>query len=282
MERATQHSVLALSTMVAEGGSVQHQAARMGLIFEVFLPCADVRMQVNMKWRSLQEAPAQSDRRSLREIYAERKALIEKYVPADVQAVHASVVEELTQSGAERRALQTGDKAPEFELPDQNGRVVRSAAVLPHGRLVLCFIRGRWCPFCVGQMQAMNAIVANLNELKASIVAISPQTVHQSYLMADQHHLQFPVLSDAGNEVAHQFGLVYRVPEYQQEVYRRVFTNLPFLNGDESWELPMPAVYILGRQDSVGAPVFFGQVNADYTERPEPAELLDFLSQNAA
>ena len=102
------------------------------------------------------------------------------------------------------------------------------------------------------------------------MIAISPQTVQHSFFMADQHKLRFPLLSDLGNAVARQFGLVYRVPEFQQAVYRRAFINLPLANGDESWELPIPATYILERDGNV----IYGTSNPEYTERPEPAEIL--------
>src|SRR3954470_12952685 len=72
-----------------------------------------------------------------------------------------------------------------------------------------------------------------------------------TYLMADQHRLRFPLLSDAGNKVAKQFGLAYRVPEYQQEIYQRAFVNLPFANGDNSWELPIPATYVIGQDSNI-------------------------------
>lgn len=229
-----------------------------------------------MKWRSLEESALQPDSRSLREVYTERKQLIIQYVPAEIQAVHARAVEDLNASGIESRALQTGSRAPAFELPDQKGKIFRSADVLATGKLVICFIRGRWCPFCVAQMQAMNAIVPALKDLHTSLVAISPQTAHQSQLMADQHELQFAILSDAGNSVARQFGLVYPVPDYQLDVYRRAFVNLPFINGAETWELPIPAVYVLA-EDS---PVIFARAKADYTDRPEPADILTFLSQH--
>ena len=68
------------------------------------------------------------------------------------------------------------------------------------GRLVICFIRGRWCPFCVGQMEAMNLALPQIEQVGATLVAISPQTVKQSFLMYDQHKLRFPLLSDAGNK----------------------------------------------------------------------------------
>jgi peroxiredoxin len=222
----------------------------------------------------LSDPDLQTDTRLLREIYAERKELIAKYVPAEIQAVHARAVEELKESHIAYRALKVGDPAPEFELADQNGKVVRSSELLTAGALVICFIRGRWCPFCVGQLQAMNAIVPKLPELTASLVAISPQTIPQSCLMADQHQLQFPLLSDAGNSVARQFGLAYQVPDSQREVYRRAFVNLPFVNGDSSWQLPIPAIYILGL-----GKVIYASPNPDYTERPEPSEILEFLAQ---
>ena len=228
-----------------------------------------------MKWRSFEESAPQVEARSLREIYAERKELIAKYVPAEIQAIHTRAVAELIQSGASDRALQVGTRVPAFELPDHNGTLVRSSDLLANNYLVICFFRGRWCPFCVGQMEAMNAIVPRLQELHASMIAISSQTVQQSYFMADQHKLGFPLMSDAGNNVARQFGLVYRVPEYQQEIYRRAFVNLPFANGDDSWELPIPATYILGREHEV----LYRSANADYTERPEPTDIVQFLAR---
>jgi peroxiredoxin len=228
-----------------------------------------------MKWRSLDETTAQTEDRSLREIYAERKELIAKYVPEKVQAIHARVVEELKQSGAAGRALQVGTKVESFELSGHEGKLLRSADLLQNGRLVICFIRGRWCPFCVGQMEAMNAIVPELKELRASLLAISPQTVHQSYLMADQHKLGFPLVSDAANKVTRHFGLVYGVPDYQQEIYKGVFVNLPFVNGDDAWELPIPATYILDSNHTV----LYVSANPDYTLRPEPGGILQFLSQ---
>ena len=226
-----------------------------------------------MKWRSLEESAPQTESRLLREVYADRKELIAKYVPAEIQAIHARAVEDLKQSGIAERAIRSGSQEPSFELSDHNGKLVRSSDLLTSGPLVICFIRGRWCPFCVGQMEAMNAIYPQIKESGASMVSISPQTVHQSYLMADQHKLRFPLLSDAGSNVARAFGLAYRVPDYQQEIYRRVFVNLPFVNGDEGWQLPVPATYVLGGDGTV----LYASANPDYTDRPEPGDILSLL-----
>ena len=228
-----------------------------------------------MKWRSLDESAAGPDIRLLREILAERKALAAKYVPAETRDAYARVIAELKERDLARNALSVGAKAPTFELTDHNGKVVSSAQLLATGRLVVCFIRGRWCPFCVGQMEAMNLIAPLVGEAGASLVAISPQTVKQSSFMHEQHKLRFPLLSDAGNKVARQFGLVYSVPEYQQDIYKRVFVNLPLVNGDDSWELPIPATFVIDRNGTA----VYASADEDYTERPEPLEILRSLAR---
>ena len=229
-----------------------------------------------MKWRSLEESAQNADVRPLREIFAERKKLIAKYVPAETQAVHAQAIVELKTRHLAANVPPVGAQAPDFQLPDHDGNIILSTELLRKGRLVLCFIRGRWCPFCVGQMEAMNQVVPQIEAAGASLVAISPQTVKQSFFMHDQHKLRFPLLSDAGNRVARQFRLTYRVPAMQEAVYRRAFVNLPFTNGDDSWELPIPATYTLDRDGTV----LFASTAEDYTERPEPAEIVEVLRKH--
>jgi len=226
-----------------------------------------------MRWRSLEESTRGTDARSLREIFAERRAKIAQYMPAETLAVHAGVIADLKARGLSAKSLVVGSRMPEFSLSDQNGKRVSSAELLRRGRLVVCFFRGRWDPFCCGQMEAMNRALPQIEDSGGSLVAISPQTVKQSFFMADQHGLNFPLLSDSGNRVARQFGLVYRVPPEQETIYRRAFINLPLANGDESWELPIPAAYLVERDGTV----VFAYANEDYAERVEPGEILERL-----
>jgi len=226
-----------------------------------------------MKWRSLEEFSRDTDVRPLREIFAERKELIAKYVPAETQAVHVRAVAELKQKRFAANILPVGERTPEFQLQDQDGKNISSSDLLGKGQLVLCFIRGRWCPFCVAQMEAMNLILPEIEQAGATLAAISPQTVRQAFFMRDQHKLCFPLLSDGGNQVARQFGLTYRVRDEQKAIYQGAFVNLPFVNGDESWELPIPATYVINRDGSV----LYVSTNEDYMERPEPAEIVRLL-----
>src|SRR4029077_14915732 len=100
-----------------------------------------------MKWRSLEESTPGTDTRSLRDIYAERKELIAKYVPPETQAVHARVISDLKAARLAEKVLPVASTAPGCELNDHNGKPFSSAELLTKGRLVICFFRGRWCPF---------------------------------------------------------------------------------------------------------------------------------------
>ncbi len=223
-----------------------------------------------MKWRGLEEAQSGLGHATLKAALEERRALMEKYVPADSLAISRRAVEELRASGMLDRILPVGAAAPWFELPDQDGKSVNSAALLASGPLVVLFLRGRWCPFCVATVEAWNEVLPQVRAAGAALVGVSPQTVHQSYLMHNQHKLGFPLLSDAGDQVARQFGLVYRVPAYQQEMYARSFVNLPFINGEPSWELPLPAVYVIAQAGTV----LHRHADPDYTLRAEPREVV--------
>jgi len=231
-----------------------------------------------MKWRGISETEAEQSAISLREELAERKRLMEMYVPADTRAINERATEELRSSGIADRALKIGQQAPEFALLDQNGKPVSSTELLAKGPLVIAFLRGRWCPFCCGEAEALNRMLPEFERAGASLVAISPQTQNQAYFMHDQHKLRFPLLVDAGNKIAKQFGIVYRVPDYQEKLFSSVFINLPHINGDSSWELPLPATYIVGRDGKIQ----YASINVDYTERAEPSEVLRFLQSGVA
>jgi peroxiredoxin len=226
-----------------------------------------------MKWRSLDESASAVDIRPLREILLERQTQLTKYVLPETQAVHVRVVHQLQEQRIVDRALKVGAHAPQFQLPDHRGETISSAELLSHGPLVVSFFRGRWCPFCVAQLEAMSFILPAIKSAGASLVAISPQSVKQSFFMADQHKLGFPLLSDSGNKIATGFGLTYSVPEEQRAIYKRAFVNLPFVNEDASWTLPIPATFVLDRQGIIT----YMSANEDYTQRPEPADILRAL-----
>lgn len=191
-------------------------------------------------------------------------------VPAERLEQVERAVDELKASGLAERALKPGDRAPSFSLPDGEGMVWRSEDLLRNGPLVLVFYRGRWCAYCNAQLRALQEVHAQIAAAGASLVVVSPQTQKHTYMTRDMHHLRFPVLSDEGNQVARQFGLVYRMSSELQAMYDSIYTKLPGYNGDQSWELPLPATYII-KPDGV---ITYAHVDADWRKRPEPEEIL--------
>ena len=183
-------------------------------------------------------------------------------------AVSERAVADLFASGIETRILPAGEKAPGFALPDAANRIVRSTDLLALGPLVIKFFRGRWCPYCMTELEAWRDVYGRLRACGALLVAISPQLERQSDFMVGQHGLAFPALNDPGCRVAEQFGLAYTVPEYYREYYRSILVNIPFVNGDESWRLPIPATYVIDREGRVA----YAQAHADFRVRPEPEE----------
>jgi len=188
-------------------------------------------------------------------------------------AINERAVEELFATGIEESILPVGAKAPEFALPDSSGRLVKSTDLLGVGPVVLNFFRGRWCPYCVTELEAWRDLYPVVRERGGLVVAISPQTIRQSDFTQGQHSIPFPLLYDDGCSVAEQFGLAYTIPPLHQQHYRSVLVNLPFVNGDQSWKLIVPATYVIAGDGTI----LFAEAHADFRVRPEPEEVLHHL-----
>jgi peroxiredoxin len=196
--------------------------------------------------------------------------------PSVIETMHRATAE-LIASGAAGRALKARDKAPAFILDDPEGKPVSSAALLATGPLVLSFYRGVWCPYCNMELQALEEALPGFQALGASLVAISPQTPANSRKSVRQNELSFPILSDTHNNVAAAFGLRFALPDYLVALYKNLKNDLPSVNGDESWTLPMPARFVIGQDGTI----LYAEVNPDYTRRPEPNDMLPALRHAA-
>jgi peroxiredoxin len=187
----------------------------------------------------------------------------------------ARATAELIESGQAQRAKKAGDAAPEFSLKDPEGNPVSSRELLAKGPLVVSFYRGVWCPYCNLELQALQAALPEIAARGASLVAISPQTGANSRKSQRDNKLDFPILSDVRSEVANAFGIRFALPDYLAEVYKAFGNNLPVINEDPAWVLPMPARYVIGTNGVIA----YSEVNPDYTQRPDPSELLPVLDR---
>jgi peroxiredoxin len=187
----------------------------------------------------------------------------------------ARATAELIESGQAQRAKKAGDTAPDFTLRDPDGNPVALRDLLAKGPLVVSFYRGVWCPYCNIELQALQAALPDITARGASLIAISPQTAANSRKSQRDNKLEFPILSDVKSEVANAFGIRFALPRYLADLYKSFGNDLAVVNDDPAWVLPMPARYVIGSDRIIA----YSEVNPDYTQRPDPSELLPVLDR---
>jgi peroxiredoxin len=170
-----------------------------------------------------------------------------------------------------------GGQAPNFRLPDARGGEVELAELRASGPVVVVFYRGAWCPYCNLQLAAFQGALDDITAAGASLVAISPQTPDSSLTQAERAGLEFHVLSDVGNQVAREYGLVFTQAETSTEVSREVGLELRDFNGDDSHELPAASTFVIARDGTVR----FSSISGDYRWRVGPEEVLAALAAGA-
>ena len=204
----------------------------------------------------------------------ERREASRARIPEQTLAIMDAATAELEASGLAEQSLSVGAPAPDFSLPNATGDQVTLSKLLAQGPVVLAFYRGGWCPYCSIELRALQSRISEISAAGATLVAISPQTPDNSLSTAEKLELEFPVLSDVGNQVARDYGLVFSLPEDLRGVYAGWGLDIATANGDESFELPLPATFVIGA-DGIVAWKF---ADADYTKRAEPDEVIAALA----
>jgi peroxiredoxin len=195
--------------------------------------------------------------------------------PAEAQAVIDAALERLRASGLAQSSLQPGEMAPDFELPDTDGRPVSLEATLRNGPAVVTFYRGGWCPYCNLALRALHQAMARIRAAQATLIAITPQLADGVRETRATLGLDFPMLTDRGNKVSRLFGLAFRLPDDLIALYRRLGVDLAAANGMAAWELPLPATYVVAPDGNVA----YAMVDVDYTRRAEPDDVLAALER---
>jgi len=210
---------------------------------------------------------------SLTAATAEMRAGLLGQVGEETLSVYDRDAEAMGASDLFAGAPRVGDRAPGFRLPDAGGGDVALDDLLGAGPVVLVFYRGAWCPYCNLQLAAFQSALPDIRAAGATLVAVSPQTPDQSLSFAERKALAFPVLSDAGNAVAREYGLVFTQSEPSTATSRELGIELADFNGDDSNTLPAPSTFVIGA-DGV---VRFAAVSGDYRWRVGPQEVLAAL-----
>jgi peroxiredoxin len=210
------------------------------------------------------------------QLAAFKAGFTQRATPERVAMMEAATTN-LRATGIEASALQPGATVHDLTLPDALNQPVRLSDLWRRGPLVLIFYRGGWCPYCNLELRAWQQHLQALKHLGAHLVAVSPQTPDNSLSTAEKNELAFPVLSDSALQAATAFGVAFEMPPELVELYSSVGNDLPVLNGNGRWVLPVPATYVIDRDGRV----VFAHVEADYRERAEPTDVLQAVARAA-
>lgn len=205
------------------------------------------------------------------------KASFEQRAPADRKALYDAGTQAVIDAGIVERAKSMGDQAPGFTLTNQTGQPVSLSALLEQGPVVLTWYRGGWCPYCNLTLRAYQDRLADFTALGATLVALTPELPDKSISTAEKQGLAFQVLSDTGNAVAREYGVVFKLTDGVHQSYEKGF-GLSQFNGDDSGELPLAATYVIDRQGTIR----WAFLDADYQNRAEPADVLAALRRLSA
>jgi peroxiredoxin len=194
-------------------------------------------------------------------------------IPEDVLNTIMTELETLIATGAAEKANNKGDKFPDFTLPNASNEMRTLHDFLANGPLVISFYRGAWCPYCNLEINALQKRLPDITASGGQLIAISPQVPDKSVDQISNSQLTFEVLSDAGNKLAKECGLVFTLPESLRPIYEAWQIDIPGHNADSSFELPIPATYIIDTHGDIR----YAHVDMDYTKRLEPDIIIEQL-----
>ena len=202
-----------------------------------------------------------------------RVAKFKEMAPPERVAAAEGAIANIADSGILDKAINLGDKAPDFTLPDALGNSVSLYEQLAKGPIILTWYRGSWCPYCNIQLHDYQKSLADINAAGAQLMAVSPELADSALSWKEKNELDFIVLSDVGNEVAREYGIVYRIPKGIEGGYVAGGRNdLTQYNGDDSLELPLAVTYVIGTDGTVE----YAFVDADYRKRAETSDVVNF------
>lgn len=212
---------------------------------------------------------------SLKSLLDDKKADFELNADESKKKIYKEGIEAVKNSGIMDNALKVGDLAPNFTLNNALGEPVSLHEYLKKGKVILTWYRGGWCPYCNLTLHQLQLELPEFEAHGAHLLALTPELPDKSLNTSEKHSLKFEVLSDLGNEIAREYGIVFKLTDDVAEAYNKSF-GMSEYNGDESNELPLAATYIINEDGKI----VYAFLDADYRNRAEPAELVEFLKLN--
>jgi peroxiredoxin len=161
-------------------------------------------------------------------------------------------------------------KAADFKGKDQHGKEIRLRDLIRKGPVVLVFYRGEWCPYCNKFLSRLEDSLSFIREKGATVVAVSPEAPDRISKTVEKTKAQYSILHDEEMKIMKAYEVEYEVPENTLRRYRNTGIKLEESNGKNGNYLPIPAVYIINKDQTVSYRYF----DLDYKRRPSVLELL--------
>ncbi len=188
--------------------------------------------------------------------------------------IYAEGISSVSNSGILEKALNVGDKAPDFTLNNALNETISLYKELEKGPVVLTWYRGGWCPYCNITLHYLQEKLPEFKKIGATLIALTPELPDNSLSTSEKNKLEFTVLSDVGNTVGKDYGVVFKLTDDVASIYQEGF-GLNQKNGDDSNELPLAATYVIDKKGIIQ----FAFLDADYTERAEVTDILSSLNK---
>lgn len=195
-------------------------------------------------------------------------------IPSDARMTMEQATEKLRKSGIIDKAKQKGDTYIDFSLPNVDGKTVKLSEELKKGPIVLTFYRGGWCPYCNLQLKAYQDHLEQFKAAGGQLIAVSPESMESGETTVDKNDLKFKILSDNLNKEARKYGLVFQLDDELKKVYLKFGLDLEKNQGNDSWELPIPATYVISKDGKI----VYSFLNVDYVQRAEPSDIIKALN----
>lgn len=191
-------------------------------------------------------------------------------LPAEVLEIFGKSIQDLKAENMEESSISIGEKFPDFSLLNSNGKVIVLKELLKNGKVIVAFFRGNWCPYCNLELKALQYHLKTMAEKNTTLVAVSPQTIHYSEELKNNHHLDFDLLTDTNNALAKKLGILCTLQDYVIPVYNSLGIDLSDYNKNDNNELPVPAVFIIDTNFTI----IYKFADTDYMHRIDIEELI--------
>lgn len=196
-------------------------------------------------------------------------------VPKKARMTMLEATQKLKESGIVDKAVKKGDSYIDFSLPNVDGKQVKLSQKLKQGPIILTFYRGGWCPYCNLQLKAYQDHLEKFEQAGGQLIAISPESMDSAETTVKKNDLKFEILTDNMNKYARKYGLVFKLDDDLKDVYLQFGLDLEKNQGNDSWEVPIPATYVISKEGKI----VYSFLNVDYVQRAEPKDIIKALKE---